>query len=94
MWKRKIKYLLNKRDLSEHLTVAKFSSSDKDKDGKPIDTTTVQYQESLQAYQDRSKKDRRACFTMVCCMHDIIIGGFQMCPTAKDMWAQLKIHFG
>jgi len=52
MWKWKIRYRLNERDLWEHLTVAKFSLSDKDKDGKPIDITTVQYQESLQAYQD------------------------------------------
>jgi len=29
------------------LDIAKFPPSDKDKDGKPIDTTNVQYQESL-----------------------------------------------
>ena len=41
MWKRKIQYLLNERDLLGRLTVAKFPPLDKHKDGKPIDTTTV-----------------------------------------------------
>ena len=41
MWKRKIQYLLNERDLLGHLTVAKFPPSDTDKDGKPIDTSSV-----------------------------------------------------
>jgi len=80
--------------LLEHLTVAKFPPSDKDTDGKPIDTTTVQYQESLQAYQDWAKKDRRARFTMLYCMHDDLIGEFEVYPTVKDMWDQLKIRFG
>jgi len=73
-WKRKIQYLLNEKDVLEHLMVAKFPPSDKDKDGKSIDTTIVQYQESLQAYQDWSKKDRRAWFAMLYCMHDDLIG--------------------
>ena len=47
MWKRKIQYFLEGKDLLEHLTVARFPPSDKDADGKPIDTSTVQYQESL-----------------------------------------------
>ena len=47
MWKRKIQYLLEGKDPLEHLMVAKFPPSDKDKDGKPIDTSTMQYQESL-----------------------------------------------
>jgi len=89
MWKRKIQYLLNERDLLEHLTVAKLSSSDKDKDGKSIDTCIVQYQENLQAYQDWSNKDRRARFTMLYFMHNDLIGEFEICPTAKDMWDQL-----
>ena len=57
MWKRKIQYLLNERDLLEHLTIAKFLPSDTDKDDKPIDTSSVQYQESFQAYQHWSNKD-------------------------------------
>ena len=50
MWKRKNQYLLDSKDLLEHLTVANFPPSDKDKDGKPIDTANVQNQESLRAY--------------------------------------------
>ena len=94
MWKRKIQYLLEGLDLLDHLTVAKFPPSEKDKDGKPIDTSSVQYQESLRAYEDWAKKDRRACFTMLCCMHDDLIGEFEDYPTAKDMWDQLKVRFG
>ena len=94
MWKWKIQYLLNERDLVEHLTVAKFPPSETDKDGKPINTSSVKYQESLQAYQDWSNKDRRARFTMLYFMHNDLIGEFELCPTAKDMWDQLKIHFG
>jgi len=31
---------------------------------------------------------------MLFCMHNDLIGEFEMCPTAKDMWDQLKICFG
>ena len=41
MWKRTIQYLLVNKDLLEHLQVAKFSPSDKDKHGKPIDTANA-----------------------------------------------------
>jgi len=85
MWKRKIEYLLDNKGLLEHLTVAKFPPFDKDKVGKPIDTANVQYQESLKAYQDWSKKDRRVCFTMLDCMHDDLIEEFELCPMANDM---------
>jgi len=44
-------YYLNKKDLLEHLTIAKSPSLDKDKDGKPISIAYVQYQESLLDYQ-------------------------------------------
>jgi len=54
----------------------------------------VQYQESLLAYQDWSKKDRRACFTMSYGMHNDLIGEFEAYPMAKDMWDKLKNHFG
>jgi len=41
MWKQKIQYLLEGKDLLEHLTVAKFPPSNKDTDGKLVDTSTV-----------------------------------------------------
>ena len=31
---------------------------------------------------------------MLYCMHNDLIGEFEACPTAKDMWDQLKICFG
>ena len=43
IWHRKIQYLLDDKDLLEHLKVAKIPPSDKDRDRKLIDTTTVQY---------------------------------------------------
>ena len=94
IWKQKIQYLRNQRVLLEHLMVTKFPPSDTDKDGKSIDTSSVQYQKSLQAYQDWSNKDRRALFTMLYFMHDDLIGEFELCPTAKDIWDQLKNYFG
>ena len=41
MWKRKVRFLLDDKDLLKQLTVAKFPPSDKDKDGKPIDAANV-----------------------------------------------------
>ena len=55
MWKRRIQYFPDDKNLSEHLTVAKFPLSNKDKDGKPNDIANVQYQESLRAYEHWSK---------------------------------------
>ena len=82
----------------EHLTVAKFPPSDNDKHGRPIDTTTVQYQESLQAYQDWAKKDGRSCFTMLYFMHDDLIGEFEVLShgqghvgiTQNPFWADIR----
>ena len=68
IWHRKVQYFLDDKDLLEHLLVAKVPPSDKDKYGKLIETTTVQYQGSVKAYQDWSNKDRKTCFTMLYCM--------------------------
>ena len=92
IWHRKIQYLLNDKDLFEHLTVAKVPPSDKDKDGKSIDTTFVQYQELVKAYQDWSS--HKACFTILYCIHNDLIGELEACPTAKDMCDELRIRFG
>jgi len=73
MWHQKIQYLLNDKDLLEHLLVAKTPSLDKDKDGKLIDTTSVQYQELAKTYQDWSNKDRKACFNILYCICDDLI---------------------
>jgi len=41
---------MREKKKSKHF--GRFSPSDKDKDGKPIDTANMKYQESLKAYQD------------------------------------------
>ena len=94
MWHQKIQHLLNDKDLLQHLTVAKVPLLGKDIDGKLIDTTTVQYQESVKVYKYWSNKDRKSCFTMLYCMHDDLIREFEACPTAKDMWDKLRVRFG
>ena len=55
---------MNEKDLLEHLTVTK-SLLDKDKDDKPIDTITMQYQDRLMASQDWSKTYRNICCTVL-----------------------------
>jgi len=74
--------------------VAKVPPLDKDRDGKPIDTTSLQYQELVKAYPNWSNTDRKVCFTMLYCIHDDLIGEFETCPIAKDMWDKLRIRFG
>ena len=73
--------------------VAKVPPSDKDKDGKPIDATIVQYQKSVKAFQDWSNKDCKAYFTILYCIHEDLIGEFEACLTAKDMWDKLRVGF-
>ncbi|GAV90394.1 UBN2_2 domain-containing protein, partial [Cephalotus follicularis] len=41
-----------------------------------------------------SKKDHCARFTLLSCMHDDLIGAYEHCPTAKEMWDQLRFDFG
>jgi len=93
MWHCKIMYLLNDGYLFEHLMVPRATPSDKDRDGKPIDTTSMQYQEMAKAYQDRFNKDRKACFTTVYCMQHDLIGEFEAYPTAEDTWDKPRIKF-
>jgi len=88
--KQKIQYLLSERDLLEHLTIAKFPPSNTNKDGKPIDTSSVQYQESLQAYQDWSNKDQRARFTILYFMYDDLIGEFGHAPWLRTCGTNSK----
>ena len=57
-------------------------------------TAIEQYKEKLKAYQTWIKRDRSARYTFLSCMHDDLLGEFESCPTAKDMWDCLKIRFG
>ncbi|KAH9608961.1 hypothetical protein KSS87_006063, partial [Heliosperma pusillum] len=89
IWRRKIQYLLNEREVLETLTttVAKPQEPEKPED-------MAKYNENLKLYDEWFKKDRSARFTMLFCMHNDLIGEFEMCPTAKDMCDKLKIVFG
>ncbi|KAH9606930.1 hypothetical protein KSS87_009325, partial [Heliosperma pusillum] len=89
IWRRKIQYLLNEREVLETLTttVAKPQEPEKPED-------MAKYNENVKLYDEWFKKDRFARFTMLFCMHNDLIGEFEMCPTAKDMCDKLKIVFG
>ena len=57
MWRRKIEFLLNEREVLEHLTTTMSSPAAKDKDNKDI-TSTKEYQTNLVAYQEWCKRNR------------------------------------
>jgi len=65
----------------------------KDKDNKDI-IATDEYQASLVAYREWCKKDRKARYTMLYCMHDDLIDEFEIYPTAKEMWDKIRLRYG
>jgi len=65
----------------------------KDKDDKDI-TSTKEYKASLAAYQAWCKKDRKARYTILYCMHDHLIGEFENYPIAKEMWDNIHYRYG
>jgi len=69
-----------------------FAPAEWDQHGNDV-TASEQYKEKLKAYQTWFKRDR-ARYTLLLCMHDDLLGDFEGCPTAKDMWDRLKIWFG
>ncbi|KAH9618858.1 hypothetical protein KSS87_009464, partial [Heliosperma pusillum] len=91
MWHRKIQYLLNEREVLDTLstTVAKPKEPT-----DPIGKDDDEYFENLELHNVWFRKDRSARFTMLFCMHNDLIGEFETCPTAKDMWDKLKVTFG
>lgn len=85
IWHRKIQYLLNEREVLDNLSIVMV---------EPKDTESDRYNQELTAYQEWSQKDRSARYTMLYCMHNDLIGEFENCLTAKDMWDNLKVKFG
>ena len=85
IWHRKIQYLLNDKDILETLTTEMEM---------PAEGNTAQHRRDMEAYQNWFKKDRSARFTMLSCMHDDLIGEFEIYLTARAMWDQLKLRFG
>jgi len=65
----------------------------KDKGNKDI-TSTEEYHASLVAYQEWCKKDCKARYTMLYCMHDDLIDEFEFYPTAKKMWDNIRLRYG
>ena len=93
MWHWKIQFLLDDREVLEPLQVTMSALATKDKDDKDI-TSTEEYKTSLAAYQAWCKKDRKARYTMLYCMHDDLIGDFENYPTAKEMWDNIHSRYG
>jgi len=93
MWHRKIQFLLDNREVLEPLSVTISAPATKNKDDKDI-TSTEEYKASLAVYQAWCKKDRKACYTMLYCMHDDLIGEFENYPTAKEMWDNIHSRYG
>jgi len=69
----------------ELLTTSRFPPRDKDEHGKDV-TAAEQYQEKVKLYQVQLKKDQLARYTLLSYMHDDLLGEFERCSTAKDMW--------
>ncbi|GAV78764.1 UBN2_3 domain-containing protein [Cephalotus follicularis] len=82
---KKMTFLLNEQELYEHLTTTMT---------KPPEGSTTQHRRDLEVFEAWSKKDRCARFTLLSCMHNDLIGTYEYCPTAKEMWDQLMFDFG
>jgi len=87
-WQRKINYLLNEQDLMEHLTASM------ERPQMPAGGADAAYRRELTAYEAWSKRDRRARFAVLSCMHDDIAGEYEHYTTMKEMWDQLRFAFG
>ena len=65
-WHWKIQYFLDNKDLLEHLKAAKVPPSDKHRDGKPTDTTTMQYRNQLR--HTKTGPIRIVRHALLCCI--------------------------
>jgi len=77
----------------EFLTAFMFTPAERDEHGNVV-AASEQYKEKLKVYQTRFKRDRSTRYVLLSCMHNNLLGEFEGCPTAKDMWGRLKIWFG
>ena len=85
IWRRKIEYLLNEQELWETLNHIM---------AEPEEGNTAQHCHDSDAYQRWRFKDRSARITILCCMHDNLIGVFETYPTANELWEALRQKFG
>jgi len=65
----------------------------KDKDNKDI-TSIKEYQASFVEYQEWCKTDRETRYTMLYCMHDDLLDEFELYPTAKELWDNIRLRYG
>jgi transposase InsO family protein len=85
IWHRKIRYVLNEQEVLETITQSMTA---------PQQGDTPQHQRDLEAYESWLKKDRSARFTLLSSMSNDLIGEFEECKTAHDMWEALKLRYG
>ncbi|GAV83646.1 UBN2_3 domain-containing protein [Cephalotus follicularis] len=85
IWHNKMTFLLNEQELYEHLTTTMT---------RPPKGSTAQHRRDLEVFEAWSKKDSCARFTLLNCMHDDLIGAYEHCPIAMEMWDQLRFDFG
>ncbi|GAV65564.1 UBN2_3 domain-containing protein [Cephalotus follicularis] len=85
IWHKKLTFLLNEQELYEHLTTTMI---------RPPEGNTTQHRPDLEEFESWSKKDHYARFTLLSCIHDDLIGANEHCPTAKEIWDQLRFDFG
>ncbi|XP_073152741.1 uncharacterized protein [Henckelia pumila] len=88
MWHRKIRFLLHKEKLLDHLTTVMAKPTE------PKDGSTPEYVRDLDAYDKWVDQDKSARFTMLSCMHDNLIRKFEKHRTTKELWEILKVKYG
>ena len=88
----KIQFLLDEREVLVHLTATIFAHVTKDKDNKDV-MFTKEYQANLVAYQEWCKTGREARYTMLYCMHDNLLDEFELYPTTKEMWDNIRLRY-
>ncbi|KAG6534420.1 hypothetical protein ZIOFF_008306 [Zingiber officinale] len=85
IWHQKIQYLLNEQELLDHITTSMTP---------PAEGNTAQHQQDQETYNSWFNKDHSTHIILLSSMQDDLIGDFEKCKTAKDMWDNLKIAFG
>jgi len=76
--------LLHDGDKLELFVAFMFALPEKDEHGKDI-TNSEQYQERIKACQAWFKRDLLACYIMLSCMPNDLVGEVECCPTTKYM---------
>ncbi|CAO2830762.1 unnamed protein product [Amaranthus hypochondriacus] len=92
IWHRKVQYLLNERGVIKHISSAMVALDEPSQNASTEQLAS--YKAKKDAFDEWSEKDRSARYAILASMHDDLIGQFEVYPTAKDMWDNLKDTFG